>query len=90
MSKGSYQTARLRWLKEIREGKIILCALCGEPIPRRATEHPKGRLSVDHIVPKSRGGHNGHDNYQPTHMWCNKEKGNMTSALNNLTKESKE
>ena len=34
-----------------------------------------GKLSVDHVVPLSKGGHDGIDNIQPLCLWCNQKKG---------------
>lgn len=46
------------------------CALCGEIIERYLDS------SVDHIMPRSKGGSDHISNVQITHMWCNSEKGN--------------
>ena len=43
------------------------CVYCGQPA-----------TTVDHVIPKSRGGHNGYSNLVPCCQFCNKEKGNMT------------
>jgi 5-methylcytosine-specific restriction endonuclease McrA len=42
------------------------CAICGLP----------GADSVDHIIPVSRGGHDGLDNLRPAHSKCNGQRGN--------------
>lgn len=44
------------------------CALCGEPVNL-------ADVSVDHIVPLSRGGEHSHANTQATHLVCNVRKG---------------
>jgi 5-methylcytosine-specific restriction endonuclease McrA len=44
------------------------CAYCGEG----------GALTLDHIVPLSRGGTNGIDNCAPACWWCNRSKGDRT------------
>ena len=58
------------------------CALCSRPMLRNRFEAPharvwaKQRATVDHIVPRSRGGTDAHDNVQLAHARCNKIKGN--------------
>ena len=44
------------------------CWLCGEPIT--------GQVSPDHVVPVSKGGSNDLDNLRPSHLNCNKRRGN--------------
>ena len=51
----------------------ITCSLCGKPI----THHED--LTVDHILPRSKGGRSSLDNLQPAHKWCNVAKGNSTA-----------
>ena len=88
MSKSPLVTAwRRRWKLMIIDGITIDCALCGEPIPSRATGRSriskggKGGLTVDHIVPKSWGGSNGAHNLQPAHLLCNQKKGNRMLGM---------
>jgi len=52
-----------------RDGKI--CYLCGR-------EMKKGDMTIDHVIPLSKGGFDGMINYKLTHELCNLEKGNMT------------
>jgi 5-methylcytosine-specific restriction endonuclease McrA len=49
------------------------CGICGEPI--RAKTGPR-RPSIDHIIPKSRGGEHELANLQAAHYVCNLSKGN--------------
>lgn len=46
---------------------VHFCVYCGE----KAT-------TADHLIPKSRGGHDGYSNLAPSYYACNQEKGNMT------------
>lgn len=50
--------------------KSNLCALCRKPIETMKD------VTIDHIVPLSKGGHDGLTNLQLAHMKCNNEKGN--------------
>lgn len=42
-------------------------------------------VNIDHIIPKSKGGESGIENYQLAHMSCNSDKGNK---IINESKES--
>lgn len=59
---------RLFKLMSITNG---ICYLCGQPLSL-------DDVTLDHIVPKSLGGSNDHDNKLPTHSICNKMKADMT------------
>ncbi len=48
-----------------------VCPLCGEAIQ-------DNDVSIDHIIPLSRGGTNDLDNLRPTHAICNRMKNNYT------------
>ena len=47
------------------------CGLCGEHLGYQV----KGEITIDHILPKSRGGTNAIGNLQATHIRCNQKKG---------------
>ena len=47
-----------------------ICAICGEPI-KNARD-----MSLDHIIPISKGGQTTMENCQLAHKWCNVRKGN--------------
>jgi 5-methylcytosine-specific restriction endonuclease McrA len=47
-----------------------LCGLCGLPIVFYED------MTLDHIIPKVKGGQNTISNFQLAHLKCNKEKGN--------------
>lgn len=67
----------MRWtLKRlIVHGHKVDCALCGCAITRERD------LTLDHIVPRSRGGSNYLHNMQPAHKKCNELKGNTVTSL---------
>lgn len=58
------------------------CALCNTPMLRNRFEAPhariwaKHRATIDHIIPKSKGGTDTPENLQLAHARCNKIKGN--------------
>ena len=54
------------------------CHLCGHPVPYPDTEKKKGSgmgATVDHIVPRSRGGTNCLTNLKLAHAFCNSLRG---------------
>lgn len=67
MSWGGRKVAKARAQLLARYGHAPYCAWCGLPIV--------GTVSVDHIVPRSRGGTDDIDNLQPMHPACNSAKG---------------
>ncbi|MFD2840105.1 HNH endonuclease [Populibacterium corticicola] len=60
------------------------CHLCQHPIDVRllGQRHPDGP-SVDHLIPRSKGGTNDMGNLRPAHQRCNSRRGNrpLTPAL---------
>lgn len=52
----------------------VACSLCGHPIWHSG--HDKQALTLDHIVPVSRGGTNDANNLRPAHRGCNSKRGN--------------
>ncbi|MDB5422572.1 MAG: endonuclease [Brevundimonas sp.] len=66
---------RRRWIAMIKDGERVVCGICGKQI-FHTKKDPKGRLSVDHILPKSWGGSDDSRNLQPSHVGCNQKKGN--------------
>lgn len=53
-----------------------ICAICHIPIDLEAPPFSPLSVEVDHIVPRSRGGHlYAIDNLQLTHSRCNRKKG---------------
>jgi len=59
------------------------CALCSKPMLRNrfkaahARVWAKQRATVDHIIPRSKGGSDAPENLQLAHARCNKIKGNQ-------------
>ena len=77
-----FKTAPGETFEQLWESQSGLCALCGEPMLRNRFQAPhariwaKQRATIDHIVPKSKGGADTWDNLQLAHARCNKIKGN--------------
>lgn len=46
-----------------------VCWICGSRIA-------KGKLTRDHVIPRSKGGSDHSDNLRPAHKSCNQERGN--------------
>ena len=62
----------------IRDGPV--CQLCGELVNLRAPPWDVLRPSVDHIIPKSKGGSDDLANLQLAHADCNSRRGNEDIA----------
>jgi hypothetical protein len=56
-----------------RDGWI--CGICGEPVDPKLKAPDLMRVSLDHIIPFSRGGDHTPDNCQCSHLICNIRKG---------------
>jgi 5-methylcytosine-specific restriction endonuclease McrA len=69
VSRGS--TRRYRANRAAILAGATICHLCGEP-PR-----PNDPLVADHVVPRSKGGHDGPGNLRPAHDSCNQRRGNQ-------------
>lgn len=62
----------------VRDGG--LCQLCGDPVPNLPRYDGAGKIpdeypTLDHILPRSRGGSNDYENLQLAHWKCNVLKG---------------
>jgi len=57
-----------------------LCRICGTDIDLTLKRTSKMGLTVDHIIPLSKGGEDTLENMQPAHWVCNVRKGNKTDA----------
>lgn len=67
------QAARLIPLLAKRDGWV--CHLCKEPIDRALKDGPR-RATLDHLLPRSRGGTNAKGNLKLAHAECNETRGN--------------
>lgn len=56
--------------RQLINSKGNICALCGKPI------EDKKDITIDHIIPLSKGGLTTFDNCQLAHFSCNQKKGN--------------
>lgn len=56
----------------VRDG--IACGICGEDVDMAAAKTDRMRPSVDHAIPRARGGTNDPSNLQLSHLWCNQVK----------------
>lgn len=61
---------RSGYCSRFRKNGRLLCGLCGYYIT------DESEITVDHIIPKSRGGANNVMNFQPAHLTCNANKSN--------------
>ena len=64
---------RIRLLVFERDGWV--CQLCHEPLDRGADPLSDWYPSLDHIVPRSKGGGHDPENLRATHRWCNAIRG---------------
>lgn len=67
MSRGASKVRTLLW----RDGN--LCWLCGMPFSKQHGKKP----SLDHVIPKSKGGSNRNENLRLAHSRCNRDRGDM-------------
>lgn len=64
---------------EVFDAHEWICHLCGGSIDRRATRDDWLRVTLDHVVPLSKGGEHVRSNVRPAHWKCNMEKGDRCS-----------
>lgn len=60
-----------KYKKEIINKKYPVCYLCGKEINKIRD------LSMDHVIPLSKGGKSTNENLKPTHKKCNQKKADM-------------
>lgn len=65
---------------EIAERDGWRCGLCDQPINAALASPDPMALSIDHVVPVSRGGEHTRANVQAAHLRCNVVKGNRVAA----------
>ena len=81
MSWGGRKVAKLRAIVVALHGTT--CWLCGQPI--------RGKVTVDHVVPRSRGGTDELPNLRPAHPHCNYSRGaKMGNEVRRLPRPSRE
>lgn len=61
---------------EVYDAHDWVCHLCGGYISPLAKKDDWMRVTLDHVVPLSRGGTHTWDNVAPAHWKCNMAKGN--------------
>ncbi len=62
--------------EQVYEKTNGICGICGEKIHLGLEVNDLKRLTVDHIIPLSKGGTDYFDNVQPAHSICNSKKNN--------------
>src|SRR5690625_2693919 len=75
---GGRRVAALRGLVLAEYGR--LCWLCHQPIDLRLSPRAPGGFSIDHVLPRSRGGTDDLDNLRPAHRRCNLSRGNRPAG----------
>ena len=60
-----------------RDGWI--CGLCGDPIDSLLRHPDPKSVSLDHVIPITKGGSHTRDNMQASHLRCNLSKGNRNA-----------
>lgn len=70
----------LSWLDRMaifaRDGWV--CQICLEPVDYSADSLSDWYPSVDHVVPRSRGGSDEEQNLRTAHRWCNSVRGDLS------------
>lgn len=68
-----------RWAPLVVETYGATCWLCGQPISMSTPRTEPLGLSLDHVIPRARGGENTLENLRPAHLHCNRQRGMRTS-----------
>lgn len=61
-----------------RDGGV--CGICGDPVNLEASVPELDAFTIDHIVPRARGGGDEIENLQSAHFYCNSVKGDRVAA----------
>jgi hypothetical protein len=69
--------------KEILKAIYPKCWICRLPF----AEHPDLRRTIDHYLPRSKGGDNGLDNLRYAHGFCNRWRGNKVGNPSKALKD---
>lgn len=70
LEKGEKRRAeRARGIQHLVDRDGPLCWLCGAPL--------NGDATLDHVLPKSKGGSNSRENLRLAHRHCNAKRGNQ-------------
>jgi 5-methylcytosine-specific restriction endonuclease McrA len=77
---GGREVARARDWLDIT-GRASTCHLCGERIDRWLKYPHLRSLSIDHIVPRSKGGTNARSNLAAAHLECNRARSDAELAV---------
>jgi 5-methylcytosine-specific restriction endonuclease McrA len=75
MSWGGRKVPRIR--RQVVELYGTRCWLCGGEIV--------GTVSVDHVIPRSKGGSDDIDNCRPAHLECNVRRSNRMGPFKSVT-----
>lgn len=54
------------------------CQICHEPTSREYSPNDEWSPTLDHIIPRSRGGSDDESNLRTAHAWCNSVRGDET------------
>lgn len=65
---------------EVFDAHGWICHLCGMVIDKNAAKNDWMRVTLDHIIPISRGGEHVWSNVAPAHFRCNMLKGNSLTG----------
>lgn len=60
---------------EVFDAHGWICHLCGGEISRLAARDDWMRVTLDHVIPLSKGGEHVWSNVRPAHYRCNMDKG---------------
>lgn len=75
-----YNPARIRrfWRRVEREDLPMVCTYCGITVLRNAPDSDPSKATVDHIIPRSKGGTNQFENLVIACWPCNLKKGDRS------------
>ena len=68
-------------VREVFDSSFGYCQLCAEPIDWSRQWPHRRSMSVDHIIPLSKGGNDQIGNLQAAHLGCNSSRGNRSLSV---------